>query len=146
MLEFFTGWGRWSVTGLRVSLLVILADISPIFTFCSGQFIASFIYLSKMLYVMLSIGKRQSISITNKKIETTMKRKQIEYEYFHYEQKQSYDHSVTAQSFILNFFTFEETLCNRHTSSGGKDICLSMKEGHTRIINFHQFSVIQDSI
>jgi len=38
-----------------VSLLLILADISPIFTFCSGQFII-FIYLSKMLYAMLSIG------------------------------------------------------------------------------------------
>ena len=46
-----------------MGLLVILADISPIFTFCSGQFIVSFIYLSKILYVMLSIGVKVKVLI-----------------------------------------------------------------------------------
>ena len=53
--------GGWSVTGFTVSLLVIFADISPIFTFCSGQFIASFIHLSKMLYAMLRIGVKVKV-------------------------------------------------------------------------------------
>ena len=44
-----------------MSLFLILADISPIFTFCSGQFIVSFIYLSKMLYSMLSIGVKVKV-------------------------------------------------------------------------------------
>ena len=39
---------------------MILADFSPIFTFCRGQLIISFIYLSKMLYVILSIGVKGS--------------------------------------------------------------------------------------
>ena len=46
-----------------MSLLLILADISPIFTFCSGQFIVSFIYLSKMLYAMLSIGVKVKVKV-----------------------------------------------------------------------------------
>ena len=36
--------------------LVILADISPIFTVFSGQFIVHFIHLSGILYAMLSIA------------------------------------------------------------------------------------------
>ena len=52
-VKFFTGRGGWSVN--------LLADISPIFTFCSGQFIVSFIYLSKMLYAMLSIGVKVKV-------------------------------------------------------------------------------------
>ena len=55
----------------RVSLLVILADISHIFTFCSGQFIVSFIYLSKMLYAMLSTGAKGKVKL--KQIEPHVK-------------------------------------------------------------------------
>jgi len=50
-----------SLVGAGGVLLNLLADISPIFTFCSGQFIAFFIYLSKMLYAMLSIGVKVKV-------------------------------------------------------------------------------------
>ena len=56
---------RLSISYYKISL-VILANIFPIFTFCSGQFIASFIYLSKMLYAMLSIGVKVKVKEVNK--------------------------------------------------------------------------------